>query len=80
MQTTPLIIDPPRTIDSPSPDLVSVHKDEALIVEEESQEDLFWLSLGTMLRVARGRLNQIMWRISFVYVNTRQAGLLNPQS
>ncbi|GKF30494.1 Ras GTPase-activating protein-binding protein 1-like protein isoform X3 [Tanacetum coccineum] len=69
MQTTPLIIDPPRTIDSPSPDLVSVHKDEAPIVEEESQEDLFWLSLGTMLRVTRGRLNQIMWRISFVYAS-----------
>ncbi|GKD88707.1 truncated transcription factor CAULIFLOWER A-like protein, partial [Tanacetum coccineum] len=50
MQTTPLIIDPPRTIDSPSPDLVSVHKDEAPIVEEESQE-ASWTLESSKLRV-----------------------------
>lgn len=39
-QTTPLIPDPPRTIDSPSPDFASVHKDKAPIVEEEAREVL----------------------------------------
>ncbi|PWA70295.1 Nuclear transport factor 2 [Artemisia annua] len=39
-QTTPLIPDPPRTIDSPSPYFASVHKDEAPIVEEKAREVL----------------------------------------
>ncbi|KAI3665823.1 hypothetical protein L6452_44458 [Arctium lappa] len=37
-QTPPLIADPPRTIDSPSPDLASVHKEETQNVEEEAQD------------------------------------------
>ncbi|GJY55786.1 F-box domain containing protein [Tanacetum coccineum] len=68
MQTTPLIPDPPRTIDSPSPDLVSVHKDKAPIVEEESREVLE--NEGS----SANENNSIMWRISSIYVNTRHYG------
>ena len=35
-----LFPDPPRTIDSPSPNFATVHKDEAPIVEEEAREVL----------------------------------------
>ncbi|KAJ9564474.1 hypothetical protein OSB04_000440 [Centaurea solstitialis] len=33
-----LAVDPPRAIDSPSPDLVSVHKEETKKIEEEAQD------------------------------------------
>ncbi|GKF10435.1 hypothetical protein Tco_0048361, partial [Tanacetum coccineum] len=43
--TLDCIADPPRTIDSPSADLVSVRKDEAPIVEEEALM-FIWLAAG----------------------------------